>query len=91
MLYSFADDFLFLLLLILQSTLYMSNFRNHASQSSSPNQDRAGPSELQSFSDSWKSRFSSMSMKYGLPQQKKIPFFNLLGFLLLKYFDFESC
>ncbi|KAH6797523.1 RING-H2 group F2A [Perilla frutescens var. hirtella] len=38
--------------------------RNYSSQASLPNQDRAGPSELQSFSDSWKSRFSSMSMKY---------------------------
>ncbi|KAL1566088.1 RING-type E3 ubiquitin transferase [Salvia divinorum] len=37
--------------------------RNYASQSSLPNQDRAGPSEL-SISNSWKSRFSSMSMKY---------------------------
>ncbi|XP_042017357.1 E3 ubiquitin-protein ligase RHF2A-like isoform X3 [Salvia splendens] len=38
--------------------------RSYASQSSLPNQDRAGPSESQSISDSWKSRFSSMSMKY---------------------------
>ncbi|XP_059646559.1 E3 ubiquitin-protein ligase RHF2A-like isoform X2 [Cornus florida] len=35
-----------------------------ASQSFTPNQDRAGPSDLQSFSDSLKSRFSSMSMRY---------------------------
>ncbi|KAL2554154.1 E3 ubiquitin-protein ligase [Forsythia ovata] len=38
--------------------------RNYASQSSLPNQDRAGPSEFQSFSDTWKSRFNAMSMKY---------------------------
>ncbi|KAK6126516.1 hypothetical protein DH2020_039750 [Rehmannia glutinosa] len=38
--------------------------RNHVSQPSLPNQDRAGPSEFQSFSDTWKSRFSSISMKY---------------------------
>ncbi|XP_042017356.1 E3 ubiquitin-protein ligase RHF2A-like isoform X2 [Salvia splendens] len=41
-----------------------SNDNSYASQSSLPNQDRAGPSESQSISDSWKSRFSSMSMKY---------------------------
>ncbi|WMV35688.1 hypothetical protein MTR67_029073 [Solanum verrucosum] len=33
-------------------------------QSSSNNQDRAGPSDFQSFSDSIKSRFSAMSMRY---------------------------
>ncbi|KAL2533451.1 E3 ubiquitin-protein ligase RHF2A [Abeliophyllum distichum] len=38
--------------------------RNYGSQSSLPNQDRAGPSEFQSFSDTWKSRFNAMSMKY---------------------------
>ncbi|KAI3447377.1 hypothetical protein Pfo_004042 [Paulownia fortunei] len=38
--------------------------RNYVSQSSLPNQDRAGPSEFQSFSDTWKSRFNSISMKY---------------------------
>ncbi|KAL8505209.1 hypothetical protein ACS0TY_016432 [Phlomoides rotata] len=38
--------------------------RNYMNQSSSPSQDRAGPSEFQSFPDTWKSRFSSMSMKY---------------------------
>ncbi|KAL6519309.1 hypothetical protein OROGR_018629 [Orobanche gracilis] len=37
--------------------------RNSVSQSSLPNQERAGPSEFQSFSDTWKSRFSSVSMK----------------------------
>ncbi|PIN07464.1 Anaphase-promoting complex (APC), subunit 11 [Handroanthus impetiginosus] len=37
--------------------------RNSVSQSL-PNQDRAGPSGSHSFSDNWKSRFSSMSMKY---------------------------
>lgn len=38
--------------------------RNNTSQSSLPNQDRAGPSEFHSFSNTWKSRFSSLSMKY---------------------------
>ncbi|KAI7991469.1 E3 ubiquitin-protein ligase RHF2A [Camellia lanceoleosa] len=33
-------------------------------QTSLPNQDRAGPSDLQSFSESVKSRFNSMSMRY---------------------------
>ncbi|KAK9289959.1 hypothetical protein L1049_008121 [Liquidambar formosana] len=33
-------------------------------QSSPPNQDRAGPSEFQSFSESLKSRFNAMSMRY---------------------------
>ncbi|KAK4432633.1 E3 ubiquitin-protein ligase RHF2A [Sesamum alatum] len=37
---------------------------NRKSQSSLPNHDRAGPSEFQSFSDTWKSRLNSMSMKY---------------------------
>lgn len=35
-----------------------------ASQSLPSNQDRAGPSEFQSFSENLKSRFSSMSMRY---------------------------
>ncbi|XP_022857803.1 E3 ubiquitin-protein ligase RHF2A-like isoform X6 [Olea europaea var. sylvestris] len=38
--------------------------RSYESQSSLSNLDRAGPSELQSFSDTWKSRFSAISMKY---------------------------
>ncbi|KAK6147366.1 hypothetical protein DH2020_018278 [Rehmannia glutinosa] len=38
--------------------------RSCPSESSSPNLDRAGPSEFQSFSDTWKSRLSAMSMKY---------------------------
>ncbi|KAL3628172.1 hypothetical protein CASFOL_027218 [Castilleja foliolosa] len=38
--------------------------RNFASESSSLNLDSAGPSELQSLSDTWKSRLSSVSMKY---------------------------
>ncbi|KAL8036460.1 hypothetical protein ABFX02_12G160800 [Erythranthe guttata] len=37
-----------------------SSSRNYVNQSSLPNQDRAGPSEFQS----WKSRINSMSMKY---------------------------
>ncbi|KAK6147373.1 hypothetical protein DH2020_018285 [Rehmannia glutinosa] len=37
--------------------------RSCPSESSSPNLDRAGPSEFQSFSDTWKSRLSAMSMK----------------------------
>ncbi|KAG7023818.1 E3 ubiquitin-protein ligase RHF2A [Cucurbita argyrosperma subsp. argyrosperma] len=35
-----------------------------SSQSMPNSQDRAGPSELQSFSDSLKSRFNAMSMRY---------------------------
>ncbi|GER41828.1 RING finger protein [Striga asiatica] len=38
--------------------------RSYISESLSPNLDNAGPSELQSFSDTWKSRLSAMSMKY---------------------------
>ena len=38
--------------------------RNYMNESYSPSQDRAGPSEFQSFPDTWKSRFSSISMKY---------------------------
>ncbi|KAL2481756.1 E3 ubiquitin-protein ligase RHF2A [Abeliophyllum distichum] len=38
--------------------------RSYASQFSLSNQDRAGPSDLHSFSDTWKSRFNAMSMKY---------------------------
>uniref|UniRef100_A0A2N9H6S2 RING-type E3 ubiquitin transferase n=1 Tax=Fagus sylvatica TaxID=28930 RepID=A0A2N9H6S2_FAGSY len=38
--------------------------RSPASHSSPPNQDRAGPSDLQSFSDSLKTRFNAMSMRY---------------------------
>lgn len=38
--------------------------RRNPSQSSTNNQDRAGPSDFQSFSDSIKSRFSAMSMRY---------------------------
>ncbi|XAR64809.1 hypothetical protein NMG60_11008653 [Bertholletia excelsa] len=37
---------------------------NNRSQLSLPNQDRAGPSDFQSFSESLKSRFGAMSMKY---------------------------
>ncbi|MCE2055433.1 E3 ubiquitin-protein ligase rhf2a [Datura stramonium] len=38
--------------------------RSSSSPSLTENQDTAGPSDLQSLSDSWKSRFNSMSMKY---------------------------
>lgn len=38
--------------------------RSSSSSSFTPIHRRAGPSELQSFSESWRSRFSSMSMKY---------------------------
>ncbi|CAK9160847.1 unnamed protein product [Ilex paraguariensis] len=37
---------------------------NRGSASPSSNQDRAGPSDFQTFSDTWKSRFNAMSMKY---------------------------
>ncbi|KAL9336434.1 hypothetical protein Peur_070922 [Populus x canadensis] len=40
------------------------NNRSASSQSSLPNQDRAGPSELQSFSESLKSRLNAVSMRY---------------------------
>uniref|UniRef100_A0A5B6Z5S2 RING-type E3 ubiquitin transferase n=1 Tax=Davidia involucrata TaxID=16924 RepID=A0A5B6Z5S2_DAVIN len=40
------------------------NNRSSASQSSLPNQDRAGPSDFQSFSESMRSRLNSMSMRY---------------------------
>ncbi|CAA0818774.1 E3 ubiquitin-protein ligase RHF2A, partial [Striga hermonthica] len=42
----------------------MANANSYVSESLSPNLDNAGPSELQSFSDNWKSRLSAMSMKY---------------------------
>ncbi|XP_061372116.1 E3 ubiquitin-protein ligase RHF2A-like [Gastrolobium bilobum] len=38
--------------------------RGSIAHSSSANQDRAGPSELQSFSDSLRSRLNAMSMRY---------------------------
>lgn len=38
--------------------------RSSSSSSLTPNHGRAGPSEFQSLSESWKSRFSSLSMKY---------------------------
>ncbi|KAL0346948.1 UNVERIFIED_CONTAM: E3 ubiquitin-protein ligase RHF2A [Sesamum calycinum] len=38
--------------------------RSRANESSLPNLDSAGPSEFQSFSDTWKSRLNTMSMKY---------------------------
>ncbi|KGN66567.1 E3 ubiquitin-protein ligase RHF2A isoform X2 [Cucumis sativus] len=41
-----------------------SSERRSSSQPVPNNQDRAGPSELQSFSDSLKSRFNAMSMRY---------------------------
>ncbi|KAJ9184601.1 hypothetical protein P3X46_004313 [Hevea brasiliensis] len=41
------------------------SFNNRAaSHSSSPNQDRGGPSEFQSFSESLKSRLNAVSMRY---------------------------
>ncbi|KAA8516837.1 hypothetical protein F0562_017345 [Nyssa sinensis] len=40
------------------------NNQSSASQSSLPNQDRAGPSDFQSFPESLRSRFNSMSMRY---------------------------
>lgn len=38
--------------------------RSSSSLSSLPNQDRAGPSELQTPSDTWKSKFSAISTRY---------------------------
>ncbi|KAG6693895.1 hypothetical protein I3842_09G023600 [Carya illinoinensis] len=40
------------------------NNRSPASHSSPSNQDRAGPSDFQSFSESLKSKFNAMSMRY---------------------------
>ncbi|XVF55916.1 hypothetical protein PTKIN_Ptkin06aG0074100 [Pterospermum kingtungense] len=40
------------------------NNRSTSSNSSSPNQERAGPSEFQSFSESLKSKFSAVSLRY---------------------------
>jgi E3 ubiquitin-protein ligase RHF len=40
------------------------DYRSFLGQSSLPNQDSAGPSEFQSFSDNWKSRLSTISTKY---------------------------
>ncbi|XP_043714643.1 E3 ubiquitin-protein ligase RHF2A-like isoform X2 [Telopea speciosissima] len=40
------------------------NNRSSGSQSSTVNHDRAGPSDLQSFSESLKSRFNAVSMRY---------------------------
>ncbi|KAF9664842.1 hypothetical protein SADUNF_Sadunf16G0060100 [Salix dunnii] len=40
------------------------NNRSASNQSSLPNQDRAGPSEFQSFSESLKSRLNAVSMRY---------------------------
>nr|XP_010312206.1 E3 ubiquitin-protein ligase RHF2A isoform X2 [Solanum lycopersicum] len=42
----------------------LSSGDSSSSSSFTPIHRRAGPSELQSFSESWRSRFSSMSMKY---------------------------
>ncbi|XP_031254117.1 E3 ubiquitin-protein ligase RHF2A-like isoform X1 [Pistacia vera] len=42
----------------------LSSFRSSPNQSSPNNQDRAGPSEFQSFSESLKSRFNAVSMRY---------------------------
>ncbi|XP_073279107.1 E3 ubiquitin-protein ligase RHF2A-like [Primulina huaijiensis] len=41
-----------------------SDNRSSVSRSLLPNQDRAGPSELQFSSDSWKSRLNAVSMRY---------------------------
>ncbi|KAL7096439.1 hypothetical protein ACP275_10G079200 [Erythranthe tilingii] len=38
--------------------------RSHASESSTPYFDSAGPSDFQSFSDTWRSRFNTISMRY---------------------------
>ncbi|XP_073153241.1 E3 ubiquitin-protein ligase RHF2A-like isoform X2 [Henckelia pumila] len=42
----------------------ISSDRSFMTRSSLPTQDRAGPSEFQSFSESWKSRLNAISMKY---------------------------
>lgn len=48
------------------TSVFSSVRRSPASHSSPPNQDRAGPSDFQSFSESLKSRLNSMSMKYNI-------------------------
>ncbi|KAF5750608.1 hypothetical protein HS088_TW03G00947 [Tripterygium wilfordii] len=48
----------------IQSSLTSGSNVRGSSRSPPPNQDRAGPSELQSFSESLKSRFSAVSMRY---------------------------
>ncbi|PON42066.1 43kDa postsynaptic protein [Parasponia andersonii] len=45
-----------------QETTFMN--RNSLSHSSPPSQERAGPSDFQSFSESLKSKFNAMSMRY---------------------------
>ncbi|XP_073052492.1 E3 ubiquitin-protein ligase RHF2A-like isoform X2 [Primulina eburnea] len=42
----------------------ISSDQSFMSPSSLPTQDRAGPSEFQSFSESWKSKLNAISMKY---------------------------
>lgn len=39
-------------------------YNSSASQSSTQNEDRAGPSDFQSISESWKSRLNAVSMRY---------------------------
>lgn len=53
---------LFLSLII----FYIFIYYRSPSHSSPNSQDRAGPSELQSFSDSLKSRFNAMSSRYDI-------------------------
>ncbi|OMO68643.1 Zinc finger, RING-type [Corchorus olitorius] len=43
---------------------YSLNHRGTSSNSSSPDQERAGPSDLQSFSESLKSRLNAVSLRY---------------------------
>ncbi|KAI3443350.1 hypothetical protein Pfo_000015 [Paulownia fortunei] len=45
-------------------SLIANDNRSYESESSMPNLHGAGPSEFQSFSDTWKSRLNTMSMKY---------------------------
>ncbi|KAL9428257.1 hypothetical protein AB3S75_030278 [Citrus x aurantiifolia] len=50
---------------VAQATRRGFSFNNRTpSQTSSPTHDRAGPSDLQSFSESLKSRFNAVSMRY---------------------------
>ncbi|KAJ4825767.1 hypothetical protein Tsubulata_015902 [Turnera subulata] len=43
---------------------YSFNHRSTTTQSSQPNQDRAGPSDFQTFSENLKSRLNAVSMRY---------------------------
>lgn len=53
--------------------------RSPASHSSPPNQDRAGPSDFQSFSESLKSKFNAMSMRYYSWNEYSFSWYPIIG------------